>query len=62
EFFTQSVQALPYHIYTVAAKIPQSDFTRPMQYGSVFLFMVIVMLMAGLSVYLRIRLRRSLKW
>ncbi len=62
EFFTQSVQALPYHIYTVAARIPQSEFTKPMQYGSVFVFMFAVMLLAALSIYLRIRARRALKW
>jgi len=62
DFFSQSVQAMPYHIYTVAARIPQSEFTRPMQYGSVFVFMVVVMMLAAFSVYLRIRARRGLKW
>lgn len=61
-FFSQSVQAMPYHIYTVAARIPQSEFTKPMQYGAVFVFMIVVMLLAALSVYLRIRVRNSLKW
>lgn len=62
EFFYQSVQAMPYHIYTVAARIPQSEFTRPMQYGSVFIFMIIVILMATLSIILRARFRNKLKW
>ncbi len=62
EFFSQSVQALPYHIYTVAARIPQSEYTKPMQYGSVFVFMVLVMILAALSVYLRIHYRSKLKW
>ncbi|MEM1294934.1 MAG: phosphate ABC transporter permease PstA [Verrucomicrobiota bacterium] len=62
EFFTQSVQALPYHIYTVAARIPQSEYTKPMQYGSVFVFMFAVMLLAALSIYLRVRARKALKW
>lgn len=62
EFFSQSVQAMPYHIYTVAARIPQSQYTRSMQYGSVFVFMVLVMLFAALSIYLRIRYRKKLKW
>ncbi|MCB1236909.1 MAG: phosphate ABC transporter permease PstA [Verrucomicrobiae bacterium] len=61
-FFGQSVQAMPYHIYTVAARIPQSEYTKPMQYGSVFVFMVLVMLLASLSVYLRIHFRGKLKW
>lgn len=62
EFFSQSVQALPYHIYTVAARIPQSEYTKPMQYGSVFVFMVLVMILAALSVYMRIQYRSKLKW
>ena len=62
DFFFQNVQALPYHIYTVAAKIPQSDFNKPMQYGSVFVFMVLVFAFASFSVYLRIRIRKQLKW
>lgn len=62
EFMSQSVQAMPYHIYTVSGKIPQSDFTKPMQYGSVLVFMIIVMVFAGLSVWLRIRMRKKYKW
>ncbi len=61
-FFSQSVQAMPYHIYTVAARIPQSEYTKPMQYGSVFVFMVVVMSFAALSIFLRIRYRKKLKW
>ena len=62
EFMSQSVQALPYHIYTVAARIPQSEYTRPMQDGAVLVFMLFVMSFAGLSVWLRIRMRKKLKW
>lgn len=62
DFLTQSVQALPYHIYTVAARIPQSDYNKPMQNGSVFVFMLLVMAFAALSVYLRNRYRSQLKW
>lgn len=61
-FLSQSVQAMPYHIYTVAARIPQSEYTKPMQYGSVFVFMVLVMCFAALSVYMRIHYRKKLKW
>lgn len=62
DFFSQSVQAMPYHIYTVAARIPQSEYTKPMQYGSVFVFMVFVMCFAALSIYLRIHYRKKVKW
>lgn len=61
-FLSQSVQALPYHIYTVAARIPQSEYTKPMQYGSVLVFMMLVMILAALSVSLRIHYRKKLKW
>jgi phosphate transport system permease protein len=61
-FLQQSVQALPYHIYTVAGRIPQSEYTEPMQYGSVLDFMMIVMTFAGFSVWLRIRIRNKIKW
>lgn len=61
-FFSQSVQAMPYHIYTVAARIPQSEYTEPMQYGSVFVFMVLVMCLAALSVFLRIHYRKKVSW
>lgn len=62
DFFFQKVQALPYHIYTVAAKIPQSDYNKPMQYGSVFVFMMLVFAFASFSILLRIRIRKNLKW
>lgn len=62
EILTQSVQALPYHIYTVSARIPRSDATATMQDGSVFVFMLLVMGFATLSIWLRIRFRKKLKW
>jgi len=62
EFLSQSVQALPYHIYTVAGRIPQSEYTQPMQYGSVLLFMIVVMMFAALSIWLRARMRKKFKW
>ena len=62
DFLSQSVQALPYHIYTVASRIPQTEYTEPMQYAAVFIFMLLVMGLAALSVWLRIRARAKLKW
>ncbi len=60
-FFSQSVQAMPYHIYTLT-KLPQSEYTKPMQYGSVFVFMIMVMCFAALSVLLRNHYRKKTKW
>ncbi|MGJ8633778.1 MAG: PstA family ABC transporter permease [Luteolibacter sp.] len=62
DLLTNSVQAMPYHIYTVAARIPRTDATSAMQDGSVFVFLVMVMLFASFSIYLRIHFRKKLKW
>jgi phosphate transport system permease protein len=56
------VNALPYHIYVVSSKIPQNEYTERVQYGTAFVFLVVVMLIALASVLLRIRLRNRLKW
>ncbi len=58
----ESVQALPYHIYTIAARIPQSEYSERAQYGSVFVFLVLVLIMAAASVVLRRKLRNKFKW
>lgn len=62
EFFLRGVEAMPYHIYTVSSKIPQEDAVKPMQYGAVLVFMVIVMALAALSVACRMYFSRKLKW
>ncbi len=62
DFLTDSVQAMPYHIYTVAARIPRTDATSAMQDGSVFVFLLMVMTFASVSIYLRIHFRKKLKW
>lgn len=62
DFLTQQVQAMPYHIYTVAARTPQSIYSEPMKHGSVLVFMVMVMSLAFVSVMLRNRIRRKIKW
>lgn len=60
--FTESVQALPYHIYTVAARIPQNAYSERAQYGSVFVFLVLVMSLAMSSILLRRKLRAKYQW
>lgn len=59
---TESVQALPYHIYTLAARIPQNEYSERAQYGSVFVFLVLVLGLAASSVLLRRKLRARYKW
>ena len=56
------VNALPYHIYVVSSKIPQNEYTERVQYGTAFVFLGVVMVIALASVLLRIRLRSRLKW
>lgn len=60
-FLTQSVEALPFHIYTLA-KFPDSAHVKPMQYGSIAAFLILVMGFALLSMIFRNRLRKKLKW
>ena len=62
DFLFQGVMALPYHIYVVASKIPQNEYTRDVQYGTAFVFLFIVAAIALTSVILRIRLRQKYKW
>lgn len=62
DFFFQGVMALPYHIYVVSSKIPQNDYTERVQYGTAFVFLLIVAAIATASIVLRNRLRNRYKW
>ncbi len=60
--FTESVQALPYHIYTLAARIPHNEYSERAQYGSVFVFLLLVASLAATSIWMRRRLRAKYRW
>lgn len=62
DILSSQVQALPYHIYTLAARIPASEYTQRAQFGSVFVFLVLVALLSAGSMILRAKLRAKLKW
>jgi phosphate transport system permease protein len=62
DFFFQGVMALPYHIYVVSSKIPQNEYTERVQYGTAFVFLGIVALIATASIVLRNKLRSRYKW
>lgn len=62
DILSAQVQALPYHIYTLAARIPNSEYTQRAQYGSVFVFLLLVALLSAGSMILRAKLRAKLKW
>jgi phosphate transport system permease protein len=59
---TIRTNVLPYHIYVVSAKIPQNEYTRNMQYGAAFVFLLIVGFFALSSIVLRIKIRKKYKW
>lgn len=58
----QGVMALPYHIYVVSSKIPQNEYTERVQYGSAFVFLVIVTGIALFSIILRSKMRNRYRW
>lgn len=62
DFFFQGVMALPYHIYVVSSKIPQNEYTQGVQYGTAFVFLGLVALIAGSSILLRNKLRGRYQW
>ncbi len=59
---SSQVQALPYHIYTLAARIPNSEYTQRAQYGSVLVFLILVAILSFASMVLRAKMRSKLKW
>lgn len=62
DILSSQVQALPYHIYTLAARIPSSEYTKRAQYGSVLVFLLLVAVLSIGSMVLRAKMRRKLKW
>ncbi len=62
DVLSSQVQALPYHIYTLAARIPASEYTQRAQYGSVLVFLILVAVLSFGSMILRAKLRAKLKW
>ena len=62
DFFFQGVMALPYHIYVVSSKIPQNEYTSRVQYGTAFVFLGIVALIATASIIFRNKLRSRYQW
>ncbi len=62
DFFFQGVMALPYHIYVVSAKIPQNEYTQRMQFGTAFVFLILVSVIAVTSIILRNYTRGKYRW
>ena len=53
DFFFQGVMALPYHIYILSVKLPINAYTRDMQYGAAFIFLLFVGSLSMLGIYLK---------
>jgi phosphate transport system permease protein len=62
DVFFQGVMALPYHIYVVSSKIPQNEYTERVQYGTAFIFLLVVSAIAMTSILLRMRMRKRYRW
>jgi phosphate transport system permease protein len=52
------VMALPYHVYVLATAGTQIELTRPLQYGTALVLVVLVFGMNLLAIVLRARLQR----
>lgn len=62
DVFFEGVMALPYHIYVLTAKIPLSEHTERAKYGTVFVFLLLVLLLAMASIILRSHVRKKYQW
>jgi phosphate transport system permease protein len=46
----------------VSSKIPQNEYTQSMQYGTAFVFLLIVGMFALSSIILRVKVRKKYDW
>lgn len=56
------VMALPYHLYVLATQHPNADQIRPMQYGTAFVLLALVLIVNAAAIWLRIRIRKRQRW
>ena len=56
------VMALPYHLYILSTQHPEMDVVRPMQYGTAFVLIVLVLGLNLGAIVLRIYFRRKYQW
>ncbi len=56
------VMALPYHIYVLATAGTNIDETRPLQYGTVLVLMMLVLGINLVAILIRRTIRRKKKW
>ena len=56
------VMALPYHLYVLATQHPNAEQIRPMQYGTAFVLLALVLMVNAAAIWLRIRIRKRQRW
>lgn len=56
------VMALPYHVYVLATAGTQIEETRPLQYGTVLVLMMLVLSMNFIASFIRISIRKRKRW
>ena len=54
----EPVMALPYHMYVLATSGTNIEATRPIQYGTALVLLVLVLIMSSAAIYIRERCRR----
>lgn len=56
------VMALPYHLYVLATQHPNAEQIRPMQYGTAFVLLALVLMVNAAAIWLRLRIRKRQRW
>ncbi len=59
--FFDSVMALPTHIYVLATAGTDIDKTRPLQYGSALVLVILILLMNASAIWLRSRYEKKIR-
>lgn len=54
----EPVMALPYHIYVLATSGTDIEATRPIQYGTALVLLILVLVMSSAAIYIRERCRK----
>lgn len=54
----EPVMALPYHVYVLATSGTNIEATRPIQYGTALVLLVLVLVMSSAAIYIRERCRK----
>lgn len=54
--------ALPYHLYILSTQHPNATAVRPLQYGTAFVLLALVLGLSLGAILLRIRFRRKYQW